>query len=359
MARVLYFSVIDPNYPRNERIRRYLAEQHGADVDIVPARVVGPRWKRYGGQLVDALRAGRQYDVVVLSEFSIHFFWASWLAAKRAGAVHVVDFFVGMHETQVADWGRVAPRSPKARALQLMDRVAILSGDVVLTDTTPRAHRFQGLVHERRAVHALPVGAPAWAADLQRSQDAQAGAALRIIYYGNYLPLHGLELFVDAVTEASAARPLHLTLVGSGGLRATVEAQVRRALPPGSFEFLDYMDTAGLRQQIQDCDVVVGIFGGSDKAAEVIANKVWQGLAAGKTVITRDSAALKELAAVAGDRLQRVTGETARDIAAVLISCTPPATGEQPSMASRLEDFVGVRFASAFSASGLDRWLRA
>ncbi|WP_327432510.1 hypothetical protein [Streptomyces sp. NBC_01236] len=49
---------------------------------------------------------------------------------------------------------------------------------------------------------------------------------------------------------------------------------------------------------IHASDVVPGVTGPSPKAASVIANKVWQGLAFGRFVITREGPALAEIAQI-------------------------------------------------------------
>ena len=49
--------------------------------------------------------------------------------------------------------------------------------------------------------------------------------------------------------------------------------------------------------------MVLGVFGASDKARGVLANKLWQGLACGRTVITQESPALAELRPIVGDQL--------------------------------------------------------
>jgi glycosyltransferase involved in cell wall biosynthesis len=49
-----------------------------------------------------------------------------------------------------------------------------------------------------------------------------------------------------------------------------------------------------LIEAIGEADVCLGIFGASTKAACVVPNKVYQALLAGRTVITRDSPAIRE-----------------------------------------------------------------
>jgi glycosyltransferase involved in cell wall biosynthesis len=47
--------------------------------------------------------------------------------------------------------------------------------------------------------------------------------------------------------------------------------------------------------EIADADIVLGIFGISEKAARVVPNKVYQAMSVGRCVITRDSPALREM----------------------------------------------------------------
>jgi glycosyltransferase involved in cell wall biosynthesis len=58
---------------------------------------------------------------------------------------------------------------------------------------------------------------------------------------------------------------------------------------------LEWVDYDALIGYLHEADVCLGIFGTSDKAASVIPNKVFQILAAGKPLITRDSPAIREL----------------------------------------------------------------
>ncbi|QWT24879.1 glycosyltransferase [Subtercola sp. PAMC28395] len=305
-TRILYFGVRDSSYPRNERIRNFLETQTNSSVTIVRAPASGGRSRRYWSQIKASITCSRDFDVVILSEFSLNYFLFSWIAARRARAVHIVDFFVGLHETEVGDAGTTQPHSLRAKILSAIDHGAILSADYCFTDTPVRASRFSKIAKDQRPFLALPVGAPAWAR--ARSSETKAASdsnTTQILYYGSFLALHGLPNFVSALVPLKDA-PIHVTLIGDGPLRADIERQGAELGLSHILTFVDPVSTATLAEYMSFADVIIGIFGSSEKAREVVANKVWQGLYMGKTVLTRDSPALTEIKDVVGGALELV-----------------------------------------------------
>jgi hypothetical protein len=81
--------------------------------------------------------------------------------------------------------------------------------------------------------------------------------------------------------------------------------------------WVDYREIPGL---IRNAAVCLGIFGDSDKASRVIPNKMFQILAAGGTIITRDSPAVTGLARQCPDNILLVAPADADALANAMIS---------------------------------------
>ncbi|WP_058724218.1 glycosyltransferase [Curtobacterium luteum] len=347
--RVVQYGVHDPAYPRNERIRAFLSAELGADVTVLERRRSGSRLRRAVQEVVDLWRASRGADVIVLSEFRLTHAPLVWAVARLRRARFVVDHFVGLHETVVEDWRKVHPKSSTARRLAVQDALAARLADLCLTDTQPRAARLAAM--HGRPVLALPVGAPSWA---RPSATPRAGvgpaaapdadrAPLRVLYYGNYLPLHGVPEIVGILAELVRHRAVAATFIGDGLDRSTIERSVRTLGLAGCVEFLDPVPEAELVRQITAHDVVLGVFGDSRKARDVVPNKVWQGLACGKTTVTGDGPAVRELHDVVGDQLVIVgRGEPVRAAEAIVAAAS--RTTDTSTAHERLEQYTRTAY---------------
>lgn len=346
---VFYFRVDDPGYPRNARIRRYL----GRDRWDVRVHRRAPRTRRFRA-LSDAraaFRGARAADVVVVSEISIPFVPVAWLAARMFRTSLAVDGFVSKYETDVEDGGRHDPRSFGARYRAFIDRFAVRRPDVYFVDT--RVRRSQILRRFPDAnVLSLPVGAPDWAT-AQPWEPAEDGM-LRVLFYGSFLPLHGVPVIVRSLVFAPSVR---LTLVGTedhAGGTEDMRMLARELGVEDRTRFLPTVPQEELADIIAAHDVVLGLFGGSAKAGGVIANKVWQGLACGRVVVTRESAALAELSPLVGEQLCTVPPGDSAAIAACLedlagrIGTLP--WREWHETAARLEKYVDEEFAALSAA---------
>ncbi|MGN7200865.1 glycosyltransferase [Arthrobacter sp. SAFR-044] len=345
LRRVAYLNVHDLNYPRNRLIRRKL-QQVGSYEIAVTQKIESPHFvAKTILNSVAMLRTAWRSDVVVLSEFSLRYAPFTWFLSRINGAVHVVDGFVRLYETRVEDLSQVKPRSWKALAYRVVDALSVFFSDVYLVDTKVRAAGIMTSTKARTNVVSLPVGAPGWA---RCAYPAVNSEDVRLLYYGNYIHLHGVDTIVRAVAQLDPDRKVTLTLLGDGKLRPEIETLVHELGIENRCRFVDAVPEAQLCEIIAEHDVILGIFGESEKAASVLANKVWQGLACGRLLVTRESSALEEIHAGVGEQLQTCLAGDPEDLANTLLDVIDRSliTKDYSSSSDTLNEYVDREFSS-------------
>src|SRR5262249_44813063 len=111
-----------------------------------------------------------------------------------------------------------------------------------------------------------------------------------VAFFGSFLPLHGVETIVGAA-ERMRDDGVRFLLVGSGQTFDVVRQARARGVP---IEVAPRLDPAALAARLERAHVLLGIFGTTEKAARVVPNKVYQGLALGRALVTADTGAMRE-----------------------------------------------------------------
>ncbi|QHC67085.1 glycosyltransferase [Rathayibacter oskolensis] len=311
MARILYLCVHDASYPRNALIRDHLVAQ-GHEVVVQRRGPKEPFLRASARIMTEGLREQGPFDLVVLSELALQYALVGKVVALRHRARYWVDAFVGMHESNVEDWGEVQEGSMRARAYRSFDSIAYRLSDLCMIDTGVRGEQIR--TRGARQVVVVPVGAPDWVP----TEPLPEGPVLEVLYYGNYIPLHGLDYVAAALPSSSRSKKIRMTFIGNGSLRGELESGLRDRAGDMTVEFSDAVTVEELGAHITRAHVVLGVFGTSPKAASVLANKLWQGLASGRTVINRDSPALAELVPLVDGQLISVDPERPEQLARAL-----------------------------------------
>lgn len=286
--RVLSFGTYERDYPRNAQVRSCL---RAAGVEVVEHHAAVWDETRHGwnaGFTIAArlavaearLFAQRAPEAdALLVGYPGHF---DLPAARRAAHGRPVVFnpLVSLADTLVRDRGRFRHGSLAARALELVDRRAFASADLVVADTEAHAQLFRGL--STTPVEVCFVGAedrlfvPAWS----------PAEPFTVLFVGKLIPLQG----VDVVLRAARRAPdIRFRIVGSGQLRRLLDD------PPPNVEHVPWVDYELLPRELQRAGCALGIFGTSQKAARVIPNKAFQALACGTPLVTADTPAAREL----------------------------------------------------------------
>lgn len=215
-----------------------------------------------------------------------------WPFARLRGVPVVWDAFLSLYDTVVDDRALVSKRNPLAALLRAWEWLACRAASLVVLDTAAQANLFRrlyGLDDTRLA--SVFVGAEDEA--FRPAPGTAGGARPVVLFYGQFIPLHGITTIVDAA-RTEQGRAFDWVLIGTGQEAARVRASMASDRPP-TLEWIEWVPYEDLSGRIASADVCLGVFGKSEKAGRVIPNKVFQILSAGKPLVTRDGPGIREL----------------------------------------------------------------
>ena len=217
--------------------------------------------------------------------------FAALLNRKRRSTL-VFDPCISLYNTLVEDRRIVNEGGLVARIIRRLDVMPCRLADLVLSDTTAHGDYFEEVLGvEPAKIHRVFIGA---ALEWQRARWSPSDdKRFEVLFYAKFSPLHGIPVILDAV-ERLKAEPIHFTFAGGGQLEDQVRQAVARSRS-SAIEWIPWLERDALIERLQRCHLTLGIFGDTTKAAMVIPNKVFQALAMGVPVVTRDSPAIREL----------------------------------------------------------------
>jgi glycosyltransferase involved in cell wall biosynthesis len=285
--RVCFFGAYDPGYPRNSTLRHGLG---AAGVEVVECRtdwgLTPPvRW-------ADLARKWRRlrndFDAVFVTEFNHVPVVLAHRLASAAGLPVVFDVFISLWDTAVNDREMVRPAGIRGRYRRFLDTISMTVPDVVLADTEAHADFYSREFGIPRAkFRLLPIGAPEWQFGPTPVPGRDPGDPLTVLYFGNFIPHHGLEYVVEAARHVRSDPRIRFRLVGNGQVYAKLKGGYD-ADPTGNVEFYGPVSQEEIPGLIESADVCLGTFGVQDKARRGVVNKTWQGISAGRPVVTGD-----------------------------------------------------------------------
>jgi glycosyltransferase involved in cell wall biosynthesis len=261
---------------------------------------------------------------VLLAYPAIADIFALWPVARLRRHKIVFDAFISLHDTVVGDRRMLTPNSMRARLTWRIERRALRLADIILVDTDQHGEFFArefGIPRDRFQTVLVGAEPQFWNTRGGAHRERVKSERPTILFYGQLIPLHGLDTILDAIRRTEAD-PIRWLLIGSG----QEEPKLREFLEEHGHETVvwrPWVDYAELPALICSADVALGIFGTSAKAGRVIPNKAYQVLACGKPLITRESPAMEALAKRYPDAVRTV----------------PP--GDGPALAAAVHEAIG------------------
>jgi len=311
--RIVFWGTYDTGKPRNRILLRGLRENKidltecHADIwsgveDKSQIRTLAKkilflcRWLlSYPGLLFDFCRLPKHDAVIVgyLGQLDVLILWPF---ARMRRIPIVWDAFLSLYDTVVNDRKMVGKYHPLALLLYMWEWLACRAADSILLDTQAHADYFVRQFHlPSHKTFAVFVGAETdvFSESPLESPVIKDNNQFTVLFYGQFIPLHGIETIINAA-RLMIDDPVQWIIIGQGQEEEKIRAMLDES-PIPLLQWIPWVDYRELRQWIQRSDLCLGIFGESGKATRVIPNKVFQVLAAGKPILTRDSPAIREL----------------------------------------------------------------
>jgi glycosyltransferase involved in cell wall biosynthesis len=175
---------------------------------------------------------------------------------------------------------------------------------------------------------------------------------LRVLFYGQYVPLHGAHVIVEAAARLAHEGGVDITMIGTGPERELVNRiAAARSVRGLRFEHWEAYDQ--LPGRLADSDVALGIFGATAKARFVIPTKVYQAAASGRAIVTAETPAIREVFTPETDVLTVRAGDSAA------LAATLRRLRDDPALAPRIGTAAGRLLAEHLDAAAQGARMRA
>jgi glycosyltransferase involved in cell wall biosynthesis len=230
---------------------------------------------------------------------------------------------------------RLAFRLPDLLVLDTEEYVTWLSQTY---DLTPEHFRLVPTGADDRIFHPL-------------KSTEKKDSLFRALYYGSFTPNHGVEYILEAARILREEQDIYFELIGDGPTKAQALVWVKEwGLSNVVFE--DWMDRELLIQRISEADICLGAFGTTPQSMMTIQNKIYEGLAMARPVLTGDSPTVRA-ALEHGKHLWLCERANAESLAQSILTlkenpilCASMATqGHQVFLKRYTCDALGERFA--------------
>jgi len=301
MKKICLFGTYNLNYVRNSTLRQGLLE-NGVRVVEVHEEVPNQRMElpedytlkttvaRVFRKLGCYVRLAKRYkevsssDVIVVLHPGHLDLPLAWLMSKFSGKKLIFDDSISPYDTMFIARSIADRTSLKAKLVKYGERFLTKLADRVFVDT-PLMKTFLvsevGVLEEK--IFVIPLGANEKMYKPARIQHTSKNVS--VLFFGLYNIMHGTEYIMEAIKILKSKKHISFTLIGEGHLKEKLVAFAKEHKLT-NVKFVGFMPEAELVKQIQNADIMLGVFSNSPLFQRVIPNKVFAAIACGKPLIT-------------------------------------------------------------------------
>ncbi len=212
----------------------------------------------------------------------------AWIVAKLAGKKLVFNplliIYTGFSEEQ----GILKKRSLMGWGMKQAEGLVYKLCNRVFADTPLQEQFLKTVFHlSSEKLRVLAIGADD--AYYAHTPYTNTSKKIEVTYYGLYSPIHGVEHIIEAANLLRDDADIHFTMVGNKGNTYQVNFDRAKHLGLTNITFYDDLPLSEHPAIIKKADLFFGFLTYTPSVERVIPNKIYQGLALGKIVLTSDA----------------------------------------------------------------------
>ncbi len=115
----------------------------------------------------------------------------------------------------------------------------------------------------------------------------------RVLYHGTFVPSHGLETIIQAAEHLQSHPEIQFDFYGVGQEQPKIKLLAKK-LNLNNVTFHSWVEMEDLLNAMAQSHVLLGVFGTTKQSYCTIQNKVWEGLALCRPVITGDAKTIRD-----------------------------------------------------------------
>ncbi|PKO05986.1 MAG: hypothetical protein CVU41_09355 [Chloroflexi bacterium HGW-Chloroflexi-3] len=304
--KVCYFGTYRTEYSRNRIMIKGLRKNNveviechenlwtGIDdrVNAVEHGIINPKlWKRMFGayfRLFKKFKNLPDFDVLIVGypgQFDI--FFAKFLTIFKRKPI-IWDVFMSIY--LISKERNLHLKNPiSVKILKIIEHLALRLPEKLIIDTKQYADWFyQNFKIPIEKFCVVPTGADDDVFYLDQYVEYQPKEKFIVLYYGTYIPNHGVPYMLEAAKYLGNDPTIIFQFIGEGPELDDCQKLIKKHNLQ-NVELYSWMGQEELKKYIRKADVVLGAFGITPQSLMTIQNKIYEGMAMGKVVITGDS----------------------------------------------------------------------
>lgn len=228
------------------------------------------------------IRISKKNDFYILGFRGYELFWP--VRIITLGKPLIYDHMMSPYDSLLNERKSIKKGSFIEKLVYLYEKSIIQNSDIVLTDTENHKKYFQELFNVgSQKILDIPVGADEELFHIHHAQSLDKQVAFEVLFYGTFLPLHGINVILDAASWLRD-HPIHFTLIG--GDKSNPYYQMIKQTALDNVTHIEWVEFEHLPMLISHTNIGLGgPFGNTGQAHRVVTGKTLQFLAMAKPVI--------------------------------------------------------------------------